>query len=52
MGTTWRAERSDGGDPTLLGAPWLERDGYAAHAHQVAAGHRNLSLLGTDPRLA
>ncbi|WP_025619508.1 phosphotransferase family protein [Salinispora cortesiana] len=39
-------------DPSLLGAPWLERDGYAAYAHHVAAGHHNLSLLGVDPRLA
>lgn len=39
-------------DPTLLDTAWLERNGYAGYAHHVAAGHRNLDLLGTDPELA
>lgn len=37
--------------PDLLDAPWLEREGYAAYAHHVDAGHENLEALGRDPLL-
>ncbi|WP_165362732.1 phosphotransferase family protein [Promicromonospora panici] len=37
--------------PSLLDAPWLEQDGYAAYAHHVPAGHDNLDALADDPRL-
>ncbi|WP_454859993.1 phosphotransferase family protein [Promicromonospora soli] len=37
--------------PSLLGAPWLEQDGYAAYAHHVPSGHDNLEALADDPRL-
>ncbi|MCP2264573.1 phosphotransferase [Promicromonospora thailandica] len=37
--------------PGLLDAPWLEREGYAAYAHHVDAGHENLDALGHDPLL-
>jgi hypothetical protein len=30
--------------------PWLEREGYAAHAHHVPAAHRHLDALANHPR--
>jgi hypothetical protein len=37
--------------PDLLDIPWLERGGYAAYAHHIAAGHDNLDAVAQDPRL-
>ena len=37
--------------PDLLDTPWLEREGYAAYAHHVPAGHGNLDALAHDPLL-
>jgi len=38
-------------DPGLLDTPWLEREGYAAYAHHVPAGHDNLDALAHEPQL-
>jgi hypothetical protein len=37
--------------PDLLGTPWLEREGYAAYGHHIAAGHENLDMLAHDSQL-
>jgi hypothetical protein len=39
-------------EPDLRELPWLGREEYAAYAHHVEAGHRNLDALGQDPRWA
>lgn len=36
--------------PDLLDTPWLEREGYAAYAHHIPAGHDNLDALAHDPQ--